>query len=848
MKTYALIIFRSLGGQPRRATLTIVSICLAIALMSAASVLAASLQQTRINQASAVSGEFHGTFNYLSADQVEWLKQDDQVAAVGSAAPLGAYMEGDLNLTLEGFDATAFDLFNFRLLDGRLPEKPGEIALETRALAALGAKLLTGEVIHLSYQLYSADERGRMVYSRKQEGDFVLVGVLDDIAAARVSGVSLGIVSQSAVHEILGNSLTRYTAFVQAGCSPAEIRPVLERLQRGLDVDKVNVSLNETLVSALEAGGEATTPVMLLGALIVMAVGATIYNIFQISVVERIRTFGMLRSVGATPMQLILLVTGEALMLSLAAIPLGLVFGVGSAALLAKTLNLLKSNIAALSIPAWSLLAAAATGIVATLVSSLLPAFWASRISPISAIHSTDGRGNLLPATNGFFIRTTARLCPTCRKRTIPSESSPIRLLARMAYDNLRRNLTRSLVTIFSLGLGILLTILSVTYANGMDTDSVLQSFLAGSYAVKSTNPLPANGYPEEVAGIIAKLPGVDSVINTRLDDLNYTLLPVDQMEETRRVEFESAARRNPAPSGIAEPGMLPVPSQVFGYGVDVLGSLGDHVLEGIIEPTLLSSDLYALVVDPQGITGLHPGDVITLKRVVLDGQEPVIKEQTFEVAAILSSQPVFMGYGLIGPEVLITEQAFKAYTRSSLYKRFDITVQDGFDRQLLESQLEQIATLVEGGVLMSYYDMRQDLEREKRDLLLLVHGLVVMVSLIGVINIVNTLSMNLILRTREFGALRAIGMTIDQLKTITRLEGVFYGLASAGLGLACGIPLAYVLDGMMTAQGYSEASIQWLTILLPSLGGIAASMLATVIPARRISRLSINEALRCVD
>jgi putative ABC transport system permease protein len=848
MKAYTFMIYRSLLRQPKRALLTIISIFLAVALMSSTSVLAASLHQTQLNQAIALTGNFHGTFNNLSQEQVNRLNQDRDISAVGSSAPLGSYTQPGLNLTLEGFDKTALDMFNFNLLDGRLPENPGEIALEAWALDLLGPQMSLGETIHLSYFLYEASDQNRMRSGESVESDFVLVGILSNITAAKLSGVSLGLISQSTVQAQLPPASIRYTAFVKYDVSPAAVRSTHQRLREDLGLDENWATVNDMVVNTLESGSGTVGPILLLAVVILAASSTIIYNNFQISVTERMRQFGMLRAIGATPMQIAVLVIGEAHLLSLAAIPLGILAGVGSAALLAQTLTLLQSAIGIISVPLWSLVVSALVGQIAVLVSAFLPALFAARISPMAAIRNVDGRGKAGRVEPSILKRLPASVHGQRSMEVSQARLTPLAILPRMAYDNVWRSRSRSLVTIFSLGFGILLTILFGIYAAGMDADSVVKQFLHGSYAVKSNNPMPNNGFPEEVAQMIERLPGVENVIKTRLDDLNYSLLPLDRIDEEQRKNLERAAQQNPAPEGIAEPGLLPVPSQVFGYGLDILASLSEHVLEGEIDPAVLALGKYTILVDPQGVFGLHPGDELTLKKVLWDAGQTSIHAETFRIAAIVSEPPVYMGYSLVGPRILLAEEVFKAYTGSSLYKRFDIDIGEHVELEALERNLQGIATTIEGGSMMSYEEMRQGLEKEKRDLLLMVYSLVGTVTLIGVANIVNTLTTNLILRTREFGTLRAIGMTESQLKAVTRLEGLFYGFFSSVWGVSAGVLLGYFFVQMMAEQGSPQFVFPWPVIILASLSGPTISILSTVFPTRRISRLSIIESLQMVD
>lgn len=832
MKHYTALIFRSLRGQPKRSLLTMMSIFLAVSLMSTVSTLAASIQQTKVNQAIALTGNFHGSYNHLSSTQVDELKNDRSSAVVGTSVPLGSFTRDSISMSIEGFDTNALDLFNFQLIDGRFPQKEGEIVLEAWVVEHLDTNLSIGDSIHLPYFLYKHSEFGQATESTPIEVDFTLIGIIEDIPAAKMTGISLGLVSQETVSAQHPAESIPYTAFVRVQDGEV-IRAALERLKQDLGIDNDLFSVNESVVRALESGNEARTPILLLASLIVVASIATIFNIFQISVVERIRQFGILRSIGATSAQILVLIMGEALLLCLAAIPFGLMFGIGAAALLGKTLNLLKSSISALSIPVWALAVSAFTGLISTLVSALLPAVSASKISPMAAIRSAD---------------TNEKVKFTQRK----SSSSPgkSRLISQMAYYNLWRNRVRSLVTIFSLGLGVVLFILLGAYASGMDAGSVAERFLRGDYAIYSSNFMSGSGFSQETANEIENLPGVSKIIKTYEDDMNFSLVPDIESQDERYQHIKRQAEKNNSSSvELAEDGYIPVPSMVFGYDDEILSSLVDKIVEGSIDSEQISNGFYAVIVDPDGFFNLHPGDELKLKKVIRENEGPSVQELSFKIAAVISEPPVFLGYGLLGPQVILSDEAFQAYTGYSEYKRFDVTVEKNADRELIEGHLRKVADSIEQGTFTSFEQIRGNLEKEKREILMMVYVLVSIVTLIGVVNIINTLTTSLIVRTREFGTLRAVGMTGDQLKKMTRMEGFYYGLFSSGWGTVIGTILAFLLLQISSNEGpVGWTGLPLQGILLAAAGSILVSVLATISPIRRIAELTIIDSLRGVE
>ena len=119
--------------------------------------------------------------------------------------------------------------------------------------------------------------------------------------------------------------------------------------------------------------------------------------------------------------------------------------------------------------------------------------------------------------------------------------------------------------------------------------------------------------------------------------------------------------------------------------------------------------------------------------------------------------------------------------------------------------------------------------------------GLSVLISLFGV---VNTLVLSVFERTREIGMLRAVGMTRRQVRRMIRYEGIVTALIGGALGIGVGVFLAVLTTQALSSQGIVFA-IPWLTLGVFVVGATAAGLLASVVPARRASRLNILKALQ---
>ena len=132
--------------------------------------------------------------------------------------------------------------------------------------------------------------------------------------------------------------------------------------------------------------------------------------------------------------------------------------------------------------------------------------------------------------------------------------------------------------------------------------------------------------------------------------------------------------------------------------------------------------------------------------------------------------------------------------------------------------------------------------------LLYVLLGLSVLVSLFG---IVNTLVLSIVERTRELGALRAVGMTRRQVRRMIRHESVITALIGATMGLALGIGLGALVVRRLSDYSVSTGgdgmhlAVPVVSLIVFGLAAVAAGVLAAVLPARRAGRLNVLAALQ---
>jgi predicted permease len=115
------------------------------------------------------------------------------------------------------------------------------------------------------------------------------------------------------------------------------------------------------------------------------------------------------------------------------------------------------------------------------------------------------------------------------------------------------------------------------------------------------------------------------------------------------------------------------------------------------------------------------------------------------------------------------------------------------------------------------------------------------MALLLGVIGIYGVISYSVSQRTREIGIRMAIGAHQQELTQMF----VKHGLVLAVIGVACGLTAAFALTRLMTSLLFDVSPSDPLTYGAVSLVLVAAAVVASYVPARRVSAVDPVDALR---
>ncbi len=124
---------------------------------------------------------------------------------------------------------------------------------------------------------------------------------------------------------------------------------------------------------------------------------------------------------------------------------------------------------------------------------------------------------------------------------------------------------------------------------------------------------------------------------------------------------------------------------------------------------------------------------------------------------------------------------------------------------------------------------------------------LAILTGLVGSIGLSGTLSLNVLERTSEIGILRAVGAHDKAISQLVIYEGLFTGLVSYVIGALVSFPVSILLGNMVNQAIFKSEAILtinptgfliWFAVV------ILMSIIASLLPARNATRLTIREVL----
>ncbi len=788
-------------------------------------------QQSNFRQC---GGWCHGTFKYLTEEQFEQLKTDPLIQEWGLRRFVGMPSEIPFNkshVEVGYSDAKQAHWMYCDPVEGRLPQEGTmEAATDTHVLELLGVKPELGAQFTMTFDVDGKPTTQTFTLCGWWEYDEAIVAnhVLVPLSRAEAILEETGALPGKTKDEITGSwnldvmfrnsfqidrNMKRILAShgYQDGSSSAGDNYIATGVNWGYSASQMAENLD---LSTMLAVGAILLLIILTGYLI-------IYNVFQISVGNDIRFYGLLKTIGTTPRQIRRMVRQQALMLSLMGIPIGLVGGwlVGSA-LTPVVISQLDGIVNVVSTKPAIFLASTLFALLTVMISCSRPGRIASKVSPVEAVRYTENKAGK-------------------RKRKKFHETLS---LHSMTQANLGRNRSKTVIIVISLSLAVVLLNLTVSFTNGFDMDKYLSNFVCTDFIVADARYFQTGALfgsdstvPPEVIDEVESNGGITEGgrVYGRTTPMQEFITEEYYRKLHGRWNSQEVLDRVIPLEEKNEQGLIAEIAQLYGmepFALDHLrvfeGDLSKLYTPGSREiAAVYSEDDYGDIIQDSHWAKI--GDTVTIRyveefeyfdpitgEVYPDGvnldtvssyryRAKKYRDVEYTVAALVSV-PSALSYRFYGSdEFILNDQTFvqDSKTNSVMLYAFDTTDEANAQMEsFLQDYTQKQNPQFDYESKLTYTEHFESF----RSMFLMLGGLLsFIVGLVGILNFFNAIFTGIMARKHEFAMLQSIGMTGRQLKTMLVYEGLYYSLGAGLLSLV----LAVVLGPMI---GSAAEGILW--------------------------------------
>ncbi len=680
---------------------------------------------------------------------------------------------------------------SFTPISGRFPTGAGEVAIDQFTQERKGLKL--GEQI--------------VVAGSAAARRYTIVGVVQYGGAQSFGGASAAVLTIGEAQRVTGEPGRYDQLDVAAESNPTH--PVTPGELRGR-IRAVLPSTVEVRTGAQQAAKETSTleenlsflrTFLLVFAYVSLFVGAfIIFNTFSITVAQRTREFGLLRTLGASRGQLLRSVVFEGALLGVGGSLIGLLGGIALAPGLDQLFKSFGADLPASGtvLQTRTVVVSLLVGTIITLLAAVVPARRAMRVPPIAALRE----GVELPRRR--WLRWRPRVVPALA-RAVGVLVSWRGITGRLARENAMRQPGRTMVTAAALTVGLALVTFVAVLADGTKAtiDQAVSRSFAGNLIVENAQAGGREqGIPALVAPALRKVPGVATVTPIAFtvarptgSSENATITAVDPatFEQVYRIEWKQGSAAT----------------------LRGIGLTGAVVAQGYAKSHHLKVGQTVALLTP---TERHV--VVRIEGVVTDN------------ARLLANLTISLALARTAFGQREDAVDFLAYRPGAS----NAQVQPAVDRVLAQSFPQAKSRTAA--------QFKQEQSEQINTLLTLIYVLLALSVIVSLFGIVNTLVLSIYERTRELGMMRAIGASRRQVRQMIRYESIITALIGGVLGLVIGVVGAVLVTTFALSGSGFVQSIPLGTLAILLVVAALAGLLAAQMPARRAARIDLLEAL----
>jgi putative ABC transport system permease protein len=743
-----------------------------------------------------------------------------------------------------GVEEDSPDMQAFSLVEGSYPKSGAEVAITEDYVEREGMKV--GDVINMPFPPHG-------------EKEVTVVGVLDapEMAAMGHSAyfpiqwLQEQVQSEGKVNLVQVKVGDIHQKRWLAGEISKNMKDVKidERIYMDKAFDKLNVM--QPLVYSL-------------GAIALFVVALLVMGSFYLSVRNRMKQWALLRAMGSSASHIIIIILIEACLIGTVGAFIGVVLGVAAQYVVSAQMNewlgveAASSTIFSIS---WELLVIPfGLGIIMAIVGAIIPALIVRKIRPVQVMRSeisfTELNNNkkniiylvimLVGLAISFFGRTVEEaigfnpsiigttlfaigiLCsiPFFIQHLVPMVIRPFEKIVKVEAIISKRHVTqyrrKAAISVAILSLGFMLSITANMYVESMyeGTKKGLQRNLPADVVVRvpveveHKESLPAK-WKEEISKIegVKELTAFTATVPTQLT--NYDFSKADEewitFYETRKMDYKEI--------------------RVVGTNIPQFMSMAtSSVVEGKeLKEQLRNNE--AIVTKEMAINlGLSVNDTLSLTK------------ENGEVEEVKIVSIIDKDIRREGSAVFMNEEYVHTTFEPTGYESFEVMLQEGASVETVKEEMKRITKGHQSAEIINSHDLLVQQQQFLSQITLLIHGLVIIISIISAIGLMNAIVASIHDRRAEISMIRAIGGTPAQLVKVIVLEGMLLGTCAGVIGVGGGALFSTGVLNAMELHVVTMPVIEMVTLLGAS---ITLGAVAALIASLQLKSFSLHDTLK---
>ena len=774
---------KSLQSEKRRNLMVVIAVALAAFLICFTGIVSTSLTQMQRNQ---VVDTYEAVWLGVEENDIETLKGLPEFERVG-----GYYMLGE-ELSEQGYhasyvynDAEMMEIGRdqMKLLEGNLPQKANEVVVSEYFLSTYGNNAKIGDTVTLDTESF--------------HGDYVVTGIMDSVNEKEANTCAI-ILSKAALTEWKGFDPAGYRAYVHFKNSDQLGEELITSYCREIaeEYQLPNPSMNNKYFAYASKSFDFLP---IFGVIVIVLIGGyiVIQSIFRISINDKIRSYGQLRTIGATPKQIKRIVKREGRKLGSIGILIGTVLGVCCGFLLfSKGFNAV-SYAVMVSLTLIS-------GWIMVSISIRKPVKIAAGISPIEAVRFTPVQKD---------IRS--------RKKNI--KLNPV----SMGIANFKRDRKKTISIVASLSIGGILLMVVSSIVLVRSPEQIARLYFPDSdykiYLQDLSEEMLVKGNPlnEELKQEVLSVDGVTDIIVAR---------------QSLHTSIKTDANQN---SGIC----------------DTLTDQNYAMVEAALTEGTMPTDSHSIVIHDQIVAYFEDMGVgSTVEFSSIDGKQsiPVTISGVFST----SKMPVIFGHGRAHTDGSVffapKDLFYELYPEITTFDYSWSIVSNPKKAETVKAELKNIVA-EHSNLALDEIDTAIAAEKSQNSAAFgSMQVLSWLVFLFGVINLINTTLSNQMSRKQENSVLRSIGLTQKQLCKMNICEGLCYAFFATLATLIVGLPASIFACSKFSVGAFAGKVVPYkfpvLEMGLFILVLFGMELILSVWTVRRQKKQSLIEQMRAME